>query len=39
MNEIAAKMGYSSGNSVKTMKSRVLKKIMKMREEERLLAS
>ena len=39
MNEIAAKMGYSSGNSVKTMKRRVLKKIMKMREEERLLAS
>ena len=39
MNEIAATMGYSSGNSVKTMKSRVLKKIMKMREEERLLVS
>ena len=39
MNEIAAKMGYSSGNSVKTMKSRVLKKIMKIREEERLLVS
>ena len=39
MNEIAVKMGYKNGNSVKTMKRRVLKKIMKIREEERLLAS
>lgn len=39
MDEIAVKMGYKNGNSVKTMKRRVLKKIMKIREEEILLAS
>ena len=34
MNEIAKRIGYKNGNSVKSKKNKVLKKIMEMKKEK-----